>query len=169
MNQPVNLMDAYKPGAVIVLLDDNANVFVAERSGTAGAWQFPQGGLDEGEEPLEGAIRELFEETAIEEKDITLLTQTPFWTWYDWPEENKPALDKRKPQYAQFKGARHIWFFFKFNGDKSEIDIAKAQDKEFAGHKWVKPEWIQSNTIEMRQDSYKQAFDYFFTKGVLGL
>ncbi len=169
MDQPHDLMEAYRPGAIVVLMDERAHVFVAERSDVANAWQLPQGGIDEDEEPLAGAIRELFEETAIEETDITLLTQTPFWTWYDWPAENRPDRDQRKPQYAHLKGARHLWFFFKFNGSKDAIDLSKAQDKEFSNFKWVKPEWIQENTADMRKAGYKQAFDYFFTKGVLGL
>lgn len=169
MTTPHDLMEAYRPGAVVVLFDDEANVFVAERADVAGAWQLPQGGIDAGEDPYNGAVRELFEETAIEEKDLTLLTQTDFWTWYNWPEEGRAARNARKPECAHLKGARHKWFFFKYNADKNAIDLSKAQDKEFVAYKWVKPEWITANTADMRQAGYKQAFDYFFTKGVLGL
>ena len=168
-DQPKNLMTAYRPGAIVALFDENSHVFVAERSDVLGSWQLPQGGIDEGEDPYTGAVRELFEETAIPDTDLTLLTQTNFWTWYDWPSEMKKRRDQKRPEYAHFKGARHKWFFFKYNGEKDSIDLAKAQDKEFVDYKWVKPEWIIENTVDMRKAGYKKAFDYFFTKGALGL
>ena len=52
----------YRPAVGVMLLNRENKVFVAQRlDSTLEAWQMPQGGLDEGEEHLRGALREVDE------------------------------------------------------------------------------------------------------------
>ena len=49
----------YRPGVGMVLFNKSGLVFTGRRLDTdADAWQFPQGGIDEGETPEEAALRE---------------------------------------------------------------------------------------------------------------
>ena len=50
----------YRLGAGIMLLNRERKVWVGARiDNPDAAWQMPQGGIDEGEEPWAGALREL--------------------------------------------------------------------------------------------------------------
>ncbi len=83
----------YRPCVGIVLLNDAGRVLIGRRASAPGhddvdddfSWQLPQGGIDSGEEPLEAARRELFEETNI--RSARLLLEAPEWFSYDLPKD----------------------------------------------------------------------------------
>ena len=75
-------------------------------------WQLPQGGIDKGEQPIETAHRELFEETSI--KSVELIAEAPEWIYYDLPDAALGIALKGK-----YRGQRQRWFAFRFTGDQS--------------------------------------------------
>jgi len=88
----------------------------SEMAGSDKLWQMPQGGIDEGEDPLPAALRELYEETGM--RTVSLLAEAPDWINYDLPPELVGVALKGK-----YRGQAQKWFAFRFEGDESEIAI----------------------------------------------
>src|SRR5271163_2927794 len=107
----------YRPGVGIMLLNHDNRVFVAKRIDTLSeAWQMPQGGIDDGETPLEAAVRELKEETGTDK--ATLIKESRDWLTYDLPDHLIPIIWNGK-----FRGQRQKWFAMRFTGKDSDINI----------------------------------------------
>jgi len=101
-------------------------------------WQFPQGGIDKGEDPLPAAKRELFEETGI--RSASLLAEAKEWFNYDLPDEILGIGLKGK-----YRGQTQKWFAFRFEGDESEINITEPPD----GSHPEFDQWAWRNLTEM--------------------
>ena len=96
--------EGYRANVAIVILNDQGNVFWAKRQGQD-AWQFPQGGIDHGESPLEAMYRELYEEVGLFPEDVELVAQTSDWLKYDIPE-----YLIRQHAIPRCIGQKQIWF-----------------------------------------------------------
>lgn len=92
-------------------------------------WQFPQGGVDDGEDLLDAARRELAEETGVTSAD--LVGRTEGWLVYDFPASF--AGSKRARGYL---GQKQVWFAFRFTGDDAEIDLEAHGEVEFDAWRW---------------------------------
>ena len=102
----------FRAGVGAVVLDPRGRVLVLERADVPGAWQFPQGGLDAGETPLEAARREAEEETGIPAKALRLVGQYPDLLAYELPEAaQSPRTGIGQVQY---------WFYF----ETRDVDVA---------------------------------------------
>jgi len=75
----------FRLGVGIVLVNKHGKLFFAQRVGLPEAWQFPQGGICEGESPEDGMYRELFEELGLERDDVKLIRETSRWLNYYLP------------------------------------------------------------------------------------
>lgn len=96
-------------------------------------WQFPQGGLDEGEEIISGAARELFEETGI--RSVELIGVAKFEHSYEWLNGSRRVLFNRRV----FKGQEQQTVFFRFTGSEEEVQV---DGIEFEGYAWLTPEEV---------------------------
>jgi putative (di)nucleoside polyphosphate hydrolase len=115
-------------------------------------WQMPQGGVDEGETPLEAARRELFEETNV--SSASLLAEAPEWLSYDLPPE---ALSGRWK--GRYRGQTQKWFAFRFEGADSQIDIERpgggAFKPEFDAWRWAPLETLPALIIPFKRAVYE--------------
>jgi putative (di)nucleoside polyphosphate hydrolase len=115
-------------------------------------WQMPQGGVDEGETPLEAARRELFEETNV--SSASLLAEAPDWLSYDLPPE---ALSGRWK--GRYRGQTQKWFAFRFEGADSEINIERpgggAFKPEFDAWRWAPLETLPALIIPFKRAVYE--------------
>jgi putative (di)nucleoside polyphosphate hydrolase len=118
----------------------------------------PQGGIDEGEEPVDAAIRELFEETNI--SSISLLTAAPDWLQYDLPDEVLGRALK-----GRYRGQRQKWFACLFEGEDSEIDIAHPGDgehkAEFEAWRWETLEKLPDLVVPFKREVYREIVTIF--------
>lgn len=146
---------SYRKGVGMVLYKDG-KVFFAERSDMKGAWQLPQGGVDENEDLLDAARRELFEETALEKSQMELMAVYPDWTVYTLPEDMQKNMNGRV-----FKGQVQKWFLFAFKDEDKNIDLSKAQDKEFSNWRWETVENIVAEVADFRKEVYEEVFRNF--------
>lgn len=129
----------YRPCAGAALFNAQGKVFVGRRKPRAGSapgsfeWQMPQGGIDEGEDPREAAIRELHEETNV--RSIAFLAEAPDWYSYDLPAEAVGG-----GWTARYRGQTQKWFAFRFTGPDSEIDVLRPaggkHKAEFEDWRW---------------------------------
>ena len=76
--------DGFRPNVGIVLMHEDGRVFWARRVHRDG-WQFPQGGMNSDETPLEAMYRELEEETGLRPEHVAVLGVTPGWLRYRLP------------------------------------------------------------------------------------
>ena len=73
-----------RSGVGIIVLNKNDKVFVAKRiDNPKNFWQMPQGGVDQGEDFLSAAFRELEEETSI--KNVKLISELDGFSTYYLP------------------------------------------------------------------------------------
>jgi putative (di)nucleoside polyphosphate hydrolase len=146
----------YRPCVGIVLLNAEGGVFGGQRIDNPGpAWQMPQGGIDEGEDPVTAARRELAEETGVPADMVTPLAETADWVHYDLPLEMVPRIWK-----GRFRGQKQKWFAWRLDGPDSVIDIAQ-KHPEFSTWCWMTPEALIEAAVPFKRDVYRTVFAHF--------
>lgn len=127
MNDP----HLYRPNVGVVLFHRDGRVWLGRRVNTPPPynWQFPQGGVDDGEDLYAAARRELAEETGA--VTTTLLGRTDDWLAYDFPADHGGSK-----QAKGWKGQRQVWFALRFDGHDSEFDLTGAGHPEFDTWRW---------------------------------
>lgn len=139
-----------------MLLSREGKVFVGARIDNEDeAWQMPQGGIDEGEEPWATALRELEEETGIAPHLVERIASCPERLKYDLPPELQPKLWGGK-----WRGQDQDWFLCRFLGGDSEIDIA-TKDPEFREWKWAEPKQLPEMIVSFKRDLYRRLLREF--------
>ena len=121
----------YRPNVGVVLFHPDGRVWLGKRAGTPGPynWQFPQGGVDPGEDLETAARRELAEETGA--TTASYLGRTEGWIRYDYPAD---VLSTKRGR--GFKGQKQAWFAFRFDGDETEFDLDAHREPEFEAWRW---------------------------------
>lgn len=146
----------YRRGAGIMLLNSDGKVFVAARiDNPEDAWQMPQGGLDDGEEPWPGILRELEEETSIPPNLVEQVAECPERLRYDLPPEWQGKLWAGK-----WRGQVQHWFLARFLGSNADIDLATGHP-EFRDWKWVDPDALPDLIVPFKRELYEQVLDSF--------
>ncbi len=148
--------DLYRRGVGVMLLNCESKVWVGRRiDNTDEAWQMPQGGIDEGEEPWATALRELQEETSIPPHLVDRISECPERLRYDLP----LAL-RGKLWGGKYMGQLQDWFLARFLGRDSDIEIATA-DPEFCDWKWVEPGQLIDLIVPFKRDLYRRLLAEF--------
>lgn len=145
----------YRPCVGVVLANAQGLIFTGERIDTPGAWQMPQGGIDEGETPDAAALRELEEETGVASDLAVIEAQHPEWVLYDLPDHLIGKLWK-----GRYRGQTQKWFLMRFHGTDGQIDITK-HDKEFARWRWSTPQQVIRDIVPFKRDVYEQVIAEF--------
>jgi putative (di)nucleoside polyphosphate hydrolase len=146
----------YRPGVGVMLLNGARKVWVGQRlDSTLEAWQMPQGGLDDGEDPLEGALRELEEETGITRDLVEIVARAKEELTYDLPEDLIGKVWKQP-----WRGQRQTWFLARFLGEDGDVNIA-TPDPEFRAWKWADPAEIPSLIVPFKKKLYQDIVEAF--------
>lgn len=144
----------YRAGVGIVLLNADAQVFVAQRiDSKEPAWQMPQGGIDPGEDPRATALRELEEEIGTNAAE--LVAETEGWLTYDLPPAIADVIWK-----GRFRGQRQKWFLMRFTGTDAEIDIATGHP-EFSAWKWADFDTLPALIVPFKRPLYEAVVQAF--------
>jgi putative (di)nucleoside polyphosphate hydrolase len=146
----------YRPAAGVMLINREGKVFVAQRlDSTLEAWQMPQGGLDPGEEPLAGALRELEEETGISPDRVEVLARCPATLFYDLPDDLLGKMWK-----GRYRGQEQYWFVARFTGTDTEVNLETAHP-EFRAWKWADPEDLPAMIVPFKKKLYEEVLAVF--------
>ena len=146
----------YRPAAAVMLLNADNKVFVAQRiDSSLDAWQMPQGGLDPGETPRHGALRELEEETGISPDKVEVLAEASRQLLYDVPPEISGKLWGGK-----YKGQRQSWFLMRFLGSEADINL-ETEHPEFRAYQWVDPWHLPNLIVAFKKQLYEDVLAEF--------
>ena len=138
-----------RTGVGIILLNKENKVFVAKRiDNPKNFWQMPQGGVDDGEDYLTAAYRELKEETSI--KDVKLIQELEGSTTYILPKHLLGIIWKGK-----YKGQKQKWFLMRHINNDQEINI-KTENPEFLDWKWIELDQITDLVVDFKLNVYKE-------------
>ena len=136
-------------GVGIILLNHENKVFVGKRiDNPKNFWQMPQGGVNQNENFLQAAKRELEEETGI--KSVELVKELNGWLGYDLPENLLGKVLEGK-----YRGQKQKWFIMKFVGKDNEINV-KTKNPEFLDWKWIEVSKLPSIAVSFKVDLYKK-------------
>ena len=136
-------------GVGIIVLNKKNKIFVARRiDNPKKFWQMPQGGIDEGEDYLSAAYRELEEETSITK--VELIKELDGFTTYELPNNLLGIIWKGK-----YRGQKQKWFIMKFTGEDKEINI-QTQKPEFLEWKWIDLETLTEVVVDFKLHVYKE-------------
>ena len=146
----------YRRGVGIMLLNGEKKVWVGARIDNPGdAWQMPQGGIDEGEDPWATALRELEEETGIPPHLVERIATCPERLRYDLPEEWRPKFWK-----GRYVGQEQDWYLCRFLGRDSDVNIA-TEHAEFRDWKWLEPEKLPDAIVPFKRALYERLLEVF--------
>ena len=138
-----------RSGVGIIVLNKDNKVLVAKRiDNPKNFWQMPQGGIDEGEDFLKAAYRELDEETSI--KNVKLIKELDGTITYELPDHLIGIIWKGK-----YKGQKQKWFLMRFTGEDKEINI-KTKNPEFLDWKWIDLNQITEVVVDFKLHVYKE-------------
>ena len=138
-----------RTGVGIILLNHENKIFVGKRiDNPKNFWQMPQGGVNQNENFLQAAKRELEEETGI--KSVELVKELNEWLGYDLPENLLGKVLEGK-----YRGQKQKWFIMKFVGKDNEINV-KTKNPEFLDWKWIGVSELPSIAVSFKVDLYKK-------------
>ena len=147
---------AYRPNVGIMLVNTQNKVFVGQRLDRfTNAWQMPQGGIDESEDPNDAVFRELVEETAVTRDLVRIEAITKQWIYYDFPED---LIDKLWS--GKYKGQRQRYYLIRFLGQDDQINI-DTKEPEFSAWKWIDINDLLGNIVAFKRDVYRQVIAEF--------
>lgn len=143
--------DGFRPNVGIVLAREDGRVFWARRAGKDG-WQFPQGGMNTDETPIEAMFRELAEETGLRPEHVDVLGQTPGWLRY-----RLPRRYRRRDQKPVCIGQKQVWFLLRFLAEEDAFDLHAGDKPEFDRYRWVDFWYPVRHVIPFKRRVYVRA------------
>lgn len=144
----------YRPCVGICLFNQDGKVFVGERLDNPGAWQMPQGGIDEGETVEQALWRELQEEVGTQKADLIRIADQTIC--YDLPLERVLTFWN-----GRYRGQEQTWVALKFTGQDSDININIFDEPEFSRWQWVSLKDTPDMIVPFKRETYRQVIELF--------
>ncbi len=143
--------EGFRPNVGIIVADGEGRLLWAKRIGQ-NAWQFPQGGIDPGENPRDAMYRELHEEIGLENSDVSILAQTRGWLRYRLPKRYV-----RRDESPKCIGQKQKWFLLRLNSNTDRIRFDRGKKPEFDGWQWVNYWYPINQVVDFKRDVYRRA------------
>lgn len=148
--------DLFRPNVGVVLFHPDGRVWLGRRVNTPEPynWQFPQGGIDPGEDLYRAAKRELAEETGV--VSARFLGRTDGWISYEFPADHGGSKQARG-----WKGQRQVWFALRFEGRETEVDLLAHDHPEFDAWRWGYLEEAPDLVVPFKRQAYEAVVEAF--------
>jgi putative (di)nucleoside polyphosphate hydrolase len=143
--------DGFRPNVGIVLSNAQGQVLWARRIGQQ-SWQFPQGGIDKGENPEQALYRELEEEIGLKPQDVQIIACTRRWLKYRLPDQYR-----RRDSEAHFVGQKQKWYLLRITAADESICVKNGEKPEFDEWRWVSYWYPLGQVIDFKKDVYRRA------------
>ena len=143
--------EGYRPNVAMVVINSTNKVLICRRKNTK-TWQFPQGGIDNGEDIKKAMYRELSEEVGLSKDDVSLVGESNGTITYDIPK-----TIRSKVLGGKFKGQEQKWFLLKLKKDNSEIKLDNETFPEFDKYEWVSFWQPLNRIVDFKREAYREA------------
>ena len=143
--------EGFRPNVGIMVANTRGEVLWAQRIGQD-AWQFPQGGIAEGESPEEALYRELDEEIGLQRGDVKIVSCTRGWLRYKLPQ--RLVRRDSKPLCI---GQKQKWFLLEMLADDNKVTLNNSHKPEFDGWRWVSYWYPLGQVVPFKRDVYRRA------------
>jgi putative (di)nucleoside polyphosphate hydrolase len=151
-------MGEYRSNVAALMINGEGRLLVCERLLNLGAWQFPQGGVDEGESLEAAILREVEEEIGLKPKDYEIERSKGGYR-YDFPLE---AQKNRPPHKANFVGQEQTYFLCQMNERVPEVNLMQ-EPREFRAAKWIRPDEFELAWLpDFKKETYQKVMSDFF-------
>ena len=142
----------YRPAVAAILQDRSGRILSCERADASGAWQFPQGGMEAGETPIDALRREVLEEISLPRTAYSIgCVRGPYR--YRFP----AGITKKG-----VRGQAHHYFLLRLRGPKSLVNVA-GPNAEFRNARWIRPEEFNFAWLPpMKRQAYRRVLQDFF-------
>ena len=143
----------FRPNVAAILQRPDGRILIAERLNVAGAWQFPQGGVDQGESLDVALFRELEEEIGVTAALVRVKQQRGGYRY---------AFPKGRLKYGVYGGQEQTYYLCRYTGTDADIDL-KATHQEFASFRWIEPSEFRLDwTPKFKRNVYRQVMRDIF-------
>ncbi len=151
----------YRPNVAAIILSSEypkkCEFMLSRRNGVKRGWQFPQGGIDEGESAVDALLRELKEE--IGTNDVEILAEYPEWITYDFPQSAKGKL-------YPYRGQTQKYYLVRLR-ESAKIDLFAYEIPEFEEYRFVGLEELFKRATFLKRKAYRRVIEYFKREGIL--
>ena len=150
-------MVRYRPNVAALIVNASGCLLVCERFNLPGAWQFPQGGVDDGESMEQALIREVREEVGLGKNDYEILERRDGYRYLYPPEVRVKKIRKHGNH-----GQEQTYFLCKLKDTAPPIYVNQTP-QEFGAYRWILPEefdldWLPS----FKREVYRAVMEDFF-------
>jgi len=143
--------DGYRPNVGIIIINRQNQVFWGKRV-REHSWQFPQGGIKQGETPEQAMYRELMEEVGLQPQHVEIIGRTRDWMRYD-----VPINWVRREWRGTYKGQKQIWFLLRLAGRDTDVCLRRTSHPEFDAWRWSEYWLPLESVIEFKRGVYEAA------------
>ena len=152
---PVIDAEGYRANVGIVIMNDRGQVFWARRYGQH-SWQYPQGGVDEGETAEQTMYRELYEEVGLQPEHVKVVATTKHWLRYKLPK--RLIRHDSKPVCI---GQKQKWFLLKLVAKESSVNLLHSDHPEFDDWRWVSYWYPVRQVVSFKREVYRKVMKEF--------
>ena len=147
--------EGFRANVGIIICNRKGQVFWARRYGQH-SWQFPQGGIDQGESAEQAMYRELYEEVGLKKENVKILAVSRNWLRYKLP---KRLI--RKGSEPVCIGQKQKWFLLTLTCKEQEVNLAASGHPEFDDWRWVSFWYPVRNVVAFKRDVYRRVMKEF--------
>ena len=142
-----------RQNAAAVIENSEGLILACERRNIRGAWQVPQGGIDEGESAEEAVLREVREETGIDSKFLKIVAKSSKVSYLF------PRAVSWKSNKGKFDGQEQVYFRIKIADSGWKL---AEETEEFVSFEWITRKEMVERIVPFKKDCYIKAFKELF-------